>query len=272
MLARKQENEYSADDGKERGIQVKEIQREHPKVTYIGHSGFSVETGEVVLLFDYYRGEIPAFPTDAKIYVFSSHRHQDHFNFDIFQLQEKYDDVSYILSKDITKKYKPKYLQSKRGLSAKCCEAITSLDAGERYEDAYILVQAIPSTDIGVAFIVTDKAAGKVIYHAGDLNWWTWEGESAEEYALMTKAFQEDIACLKDYEIDIAFLPLDPRQGERFFLGFDYVMKRICIKKAYPMHCWDDFSVVDRLCRMECAREYRDRVVRPEKFLAKRIS
>ena len=104
--------------------------------------------------------------------------------------------------------------------------------------------------------MVTEKASSRVIYHAGDLNWWTWEGESAEEYAMMTKAFQDAVAYLKDYDIDIAFLPLDPRQEERFFLGFDYVMKNFSVKKAYPMHCWNDFSVVDRLCRKRRSSVY----------------
>lgn len=238
-----------------------------PKVTYIAHSGFSVEVGTVVLLFDYYRGVMPSFGEADKVYVFASHGHHDHFNFEIFSLYEKYTDVSYILSSDITKKYKPKYLQGKMGLSAECCESITGLAAGEVYEDASIRVQAIPSTDIGVAFVVTDKASGCVIYHAGDLNWWTWEGESSQQYAARTKAFQDDVECLKEYDIDIAFLPLDPRQKDRFFLGFDYVMQNVSVKKAYPMHCWDDFSVVDRICGMECSIGYRDRIVRPEEFL-----
>lgn len=51
-----------------------EAQKENPKVTYIGHSGFSVELRKVVLLFDYYRGEIPVFSEDASLYVFASHR------------------------------------------------------------------------------------------------------------------------------------------------------------------------------------------------------
>lgn len=238
-----------------------------PKVTYIGHSGFSVETGSTALLFDYYRGKIPSFGKADKVYVFASHRHQDHFNFDIFSLHERYSDLSYILSSDITKKYRPKYLQERKGLSALCLKSITSLAAGEQYEDTFIRVQAIPSTDIGVAFVVTDKVSGLVIYHAGDLNWWSWEGEDNRESAAMKKAFRDAVESLKEYDIDIAFLPLDPRQEERFFLGFDYVMRNVSVKKAYPMHCWNDFSVVDRLCRMECSAGYRDRIARPEEFL-----
>lgn len=237
---------------------------EETRVTYIGHSGFSVEIGKVVLVFDYYQGEIPAFSKDARIYVFSSHRHQDHFNFDIFQLYEKYHSVTYLLSSDITKKYKLKYLQNKKGVSAECCDAIHGLAPAKQYEDDWIRVDTIPSTDLGVAFVVVEKASGKVIYHAGDLNWWCWEGETDEEYVAMTKAFQEDVALLEPYRIDIAFLPLDPRLGERFFLGFDYVMKKISIQEVYPMHCWGDFSVVDRLCQMDCSISYRDRIQRVE--------
>ena len=45
------------------------------KITYLRHSGFLVEMTQVWLLFDYYRGEIPAFPKGKKGYVFVSHRH-----------------------------------------------------------------------------------------------------------------------------------------------------------------------------------------------------
>ena len=48
------------------------------------------------------------------------------------------------------------------------------------YQETYILenstkVTALLSTDNGVAFIV--KTSEGVIYHAGDLNDWYWEGE-----------------------------------------------------------------------------------------------
>ena len=54
------------------------------KITYIGHSGFAVETEKAALIFDYYTGDIPAFDPDVPLYVFVSHRHRDHFNPDIF--------------------------------------------------------------------------------------------------------------------------------------------------------------------------------------------
>ena len=84
------------------------------KITFIYHSGFAVETPDCTLLFDYYRGDIPEFAAEKPLYVFSSHKHADHFNFQIFDLAEKYKEIHYILSEDIRKKYKRKYLLEKK--------------------------------------------------------------------------------------------------------------------------------------------------------------
>ena len=38
-------------------------------------------------------------------------------------------------------------------------------------------VRTLKSSDDGVSFLV--DAEGLSIYHAGDLNWWHWEGENS---------------------------------------------------------------------------------------------
>ena len=40
------------------------------QITYVGHSGFYMELENVLLLFDYYKGELPEFPA-AKGFMFS---------------------------------------------------------------------------------------------------------------------------------------------------------------------------------------------------------
>ena len=45
------------------------------KITYLEHSGFAVECDEYVLIFDYYKGNLPQFDKDKKICVFASHVH-----------------------------------------------------------------------------------------------------------------------------------------------------------------------------------------------------
>ena len=47
------------------------------KVTYIGHSGFSVELESHILLFDYYEGAMPEFDPAKKLLVFASHSHPE---------------------------------------------------------------------------------------------------------------------------------------------------------------------------------------------------
>lgn len=238
------------------------------KVTFIFHSGFLVETPEVIFLFDYYKGEIPALNGRKDMYVFSSHKHADHFCFDIFSLAEKYPNVKYILSDDIGKKYKKKYMVEKKGISEQVYNSITYLKENERWEDENIAVCTIPSTDIGVAFLAEEKHMAKKIYHAGDLNWWTWDGETEEEYRNMTDRFRNDIEILRqkvvqsgDGQIEAAFVPLDPRQKRKYALGFDYFMRNIPAKYVFPMHAFGDYSVIGRLMGDEISKDYREKIV-----------
>ena len=47
------------------------------RVTFLGHSGFLMESESVCLLFDWSEGELPPLP-EKPLFVFASHRHQDH--------------------------------------------------------------------------------------------------------------------------------------------------------------------------------------------------
>ena len=79
-------------------------------VTYIGHSGFLLETEDAYFLFDYFKGTIPELKNNKSIIVFSSHRHHDHFNPEIFELIKIYPDIRYVLSYDIPlKRHLKKY-------------------------------------------------------------------------------------------------------------------------------------------------------------------
>ena len=64
------------------------------KITYLEHSGYMAEVEGRILVFDYYKGTLPKLPEKAKIYVFASHVHSDHFNKQIFDWQGRYTDIS----------------------------------------------------------------------------------------------------------------------------------------------------------------------------------
>jgi len=230
------------------------------KITYVAHSCFAVELDSAILVFDYYKGELPAFSSGVPVYVFSSHSHADHFNLEIFSLLEDCQDVRYIFSRDIRRKYGKSFFLN-HGVSEADYEKITFIPSGKTESIGDVTVETLKSTDAGVAFIVT--AYGRTIFHAGDLNWWTWAEQSPKENQDMEKRFKKQIDSLDGRHFDVAFMVLDSRQDEDFYRGFDYFMRHTDTDVVFPMHYWDDDRVIDRLCRMECSLPYRDRIVHP---------
>lgn len=215
------------------------------KITYIHHSSFSVELDTCTLLFDYFKGNLPKFNTDKKLYIFSSHQHHDHFDPIIFDIEKEHPNVTYILSDDITK------TQSKNTVLVKPDMNI-SIDN--------LKIKTLESTDLGVAFLINIE--NKNIYHAGDLNWWHWEGEPEKDNETMAKRYKYEINKIKGTNIDLAFVPLDPRQEQQYYLGFDTFMKNTNTKHAFPMHFWRTYSIIDILKNSAHATNYTDRVIK----------
>ncbi|WP_160685670.1 MBL fold metallo-hydrolase [Clostridium sp. C2-6-12] len=227
------------------------------KVTYIEHSCFSVELQKVILLFDYFKGELPEFDENKTIYVFSSHNHHDHFDISIFQLLKRYQNVKYIFSKDIKRKFGRKFFNT-NGVEDEVYENIEFININQTLQISDLTIETLRSTDEGVAFIIT--AEDKTIYHAGDLNLWWWNGRDKSDNERARENYEKEINKIKKRHFDIAFVVLDPRQGEEFYLGFDYFMKNTDTDKVYPIHCWNDISVSERLKGMDCSEKYRDKI------------
>ena len=80
----------------------------------------------------------------------------------------------------------------------------------------------------------------------------------------MKNAFFAQIAKLKGMTLDVAFLPLDPRLGGNFWLGFDALMRTARVHKAFPMHMWERYEYTDTLRGMSVSDTYRDRIVKVE--------
>lgn len=127
------------------------------KITYIGHSGFFVEMEDACFLFDYYKGTIPETDGNKKMYVFVSHRHHDHYNEEIFRLQEKFRDIQYIISSDV---YELASHPEKN-------DKIIYMKAGEEADIKGCYVRTLRSNDEGTAFFIRYK--DQTIYHAGNL-------------------------------------------------------------------------------------------------------
>lgn len=212
------------------------------KITYIQHSAFLVETQSACLLFDYFEGALPRIPQEKPLYVLSSHSHHDHFSERIFSLEHS--KITYLLSWDIPKVSKPN---------------AHFLQPYETWNDGILTLETFRSTDEGVAFWCT--VDGREIYHAGDLNHWYWEGEEEQWNADMTAAYRAEVAKMAGRTADVAFLPVDPRLEDWFYLGADDFMKQVSVKHLFPMHFWDDFSVCEKLIQHPCSENYRSKII-----------
>lgn len=202
------------------------------KVTYIYHSGFLVETERSYLLFDYWKGEIPAMDYKKELYIFASHGHRDHFSDDIFKLENRCEKVQYILSSDIK--------DSTRNWAK--AENVHFMAPHETLDVDGVHVETLFSTDEGVAFLV--QVDGRSIYHAGDLHWWHWPGEPEEDNEWHRQAFQKEMTYLSGKEFDCAFVVLDPRQEEAGEWGMDYFLKTARSRYIFPMHCWNNYRMI----------------------------
>ncbi|MBQ5670952.1 MAG: MBL fold metallo-hydrolase [Oscillospiraceae bacterium] len=221
------------------------------KITFIAHSAFLVELEEMNLLFDWTGEQIlPVFDRNKPLYVFASHHHGDHYTPKIFSLGM--DNVRYILATCIRLSAKRK---AGLGIDDSC---IYRLRAGVTQTIGEVTVTTVRSNDAGVAFVV--KTAEGSFFHAGDLNDWYWAEEAAEWNEMIKAGFLKSIEALKGTEVDVSFLPLDGRLGEAFYWGFHQFMDTVECKKAFPMHCWGDFSVVEKLKQLPTSKSYRSRV------------
>ena len=137
-------------------------------------------------------------------------------------------------------------------------ERVFRLGGGRELTLGDLRLTTLHSTDSGVAFLV--ETEGKTIYHAGDLHWWHWEGEPAQWNRDMERDFKRELRTLEGRVIDVAFLVLDPRQEEAYWLGFDWVMTHVDVRAAFPMHSWEAFWIAKKLISDPRSEGYRARL------------
>ena len=240
------------------------------KVTFIHHSSFCVEIEDKVFLFDYFRGGrladftfsgvVPEFPRETQIYVFSSHQHQDHFDPEVLQWTKEYPNIRYIFAKQI--KLSDNYL-AKKGIDPGVKERISYMKANDSLEFSGITVETLPSTDEGVAYLVS--YAGKTIYHAGDLHWWHWEGEDDIFNEYQEKTYKRQIEKLAERHIDVAFVVIDPRLDAAVYWGIDCFMELVRADHVIPMHLWQNYGLITQYKALPENADVQERILEVER-------
>ena len=226
------------------------------KITYIHHSTFCVEIDGKALVFDFYNGKglpgceyhgkLPEYPQEMPIYVFASHSHRDHFNTEVLGWSRHYPNIRYIFAREVKRKLGNSVLK-RLGVGAEIKDRITYVRPGEKYGIGDLSVETFLSTDSGVAVWV--GVSGKAVYHAGDLNWWRWEGETEAFNRHQEEVYKRQIGLLADRKLDVSFVVVDPRQERDKFLGIDYFLSHVNSRYVVPMHLWKQYDLV---------REYQD--------------
>lgn len=221
---------------------------------YLNHSAAAVKTEQHLLLFDLFSEVLD--PKEGKnlqdgvissellqendTLIFISHEHEDHFDPKVFDLRQQGMSVRYILPQELDVLLEEN-------------EKDIFLQAGQRKQLPDFAVTALESTDIGLAYLI--EVDGKLIYHAGDLNCWQWEGE--EEFNQNQKIrYQEQMKFLQKIldgrQIDLAFVPVDPRMEKEYrFEGLCTFMDYADAKVIVPIHLWGDFSVAEQIQEKE---------------------
>ena len=241
------------------------------KLIFTGHSGFIVETEETVLAFDITKEgadidelnqRIENVPREKKLFVFSSHAHGDHYTPRIFTWFGGIyggEPAEFFLGDDKEMKFS----------RVPDSDNIHFINGNEEAECEGVKIETLPSTDAGVAFIVT--ADEKTIFHAGDLVWWDWtrdggvyDPEEARKEAEETERdFKEKMAPLKGRHIDLAMIPLDPRLGGTSDWTIEEYNRVADIDLIAPMHQWGQFTLTDDFVKSHPDME--DKIIRIQK-------
>ena len=205
------------------------MQTGQARITYLVHSGFSVETARHFFLFDYCPSmdrtpQITAefLRTKENVYVFASHSHGDHFDAAILKWAEANPAIQYVLSSDI---------RVKEGRQ-KC----QFMNPYEQWRDGELVVRSFGSTDAGISFWL--DVDGLAIFHAGDLNWWHWAGEEDGDNRDARDAFFAELSKIREKKVDIAFIPVDARQQVAREWGVKQYLSHFTASLLVPMHAF----------------------------------
>ena len=198
------------------------------EITYLEHSGFLLEDEKRCYVFDLWRDEKGVvdekFKSGKTLWFFISHAHGDHMNPTI----GKYDtpETRYFAHTDV----------QIQGIEE---EHYIEMAVGDKVTVEGVSVSMYGSTDAGGSFEV--NTGKEHLFHAGDLNWWHWLGDT-EENNLEARGFWDNelerIVPMK--EVDILFFPIDARlEGAREW-GILEFLQQVSVKKLLvPMHMHD---------------------------------
>lgn len=200
------------------------------KLYFLHHSGFMLDDGCRCYIFDYYKdpkGLVKsAFDQGRELWFFVSHVHFDHYNEAIKEFSSP--KTRYIVHEDV-------HMGS--GFT------VTTMVPGDKVvlpglvgvDDPEVSIEMFGSTDCGGSFLV--RVSGKTIFHAGDLNWWHWLGDSPDNLKEAKALAWTELGKLQGLQVDYAMFPVDNRLEEAMEWGLIEFLRRVTVNGLLvPMH------------------------------------
>lgn len=191
----------------------------------LAHSGVAVEWDDGVVIVDAWQdpaGHLPRLAAGRRpVWWLVTHAHADHY-------------APALIAR---------YAASAAGivLAAECptaglpADKVTSVAPGDTVTLGDLTVRTYGSTDTGGSYAVTTPQGR--IFHAGDLNWWHWTGEPEADNEAMRTMFLREMAPLSGMVTDVAFFPVDNRQGPAQEWGVLDFLERVTVRRLLvPIH------------------------------------
>ncbi len=218
------------------------------RITYIFHSCFIITDDEVQMVFDYpdfdalaYVGLFaqkidiePYIDPTRRVLFFSSHSHPDHFNPKIIDMMRNIPDSRFIFSNETLNIF-PDYTS---GMENRC----NTLKPGDSVDIGTTHISAMASTDIGISFFIEHKGAH--IFFPGDLALWIWEDLDRETKKEIEEIFNNTIMDIKQREIDILFVVVEPNLREFGWGGAVDAVRSLTPALTIPVHLRQQYSLI----------------------------
>lgn len=169
------------------------------KLYYLNHSGFAWDDGNRVYIFDYYKdptGIVDRFAEKGReLWFFVSHWHGDHYVPAILDFDDG-ETTRYIVHRDVPHEGMPK-------------NRTTVMDVGNVVLLGQVMVTMYGSTDEGGSFLVNNGEY--TVFHAGDLNWWHWLGDTDENNRFARNYAVQEFERVRGMQADVVMFPVDAR-------------------------------------------------------------
>lgn len=194
-------------------------------IYFLNHSGFMLDDHRRCYIFDY--NEDPAghvahmAKANRELWFFVTHSHGDHFR----PIISTFNGAKYFIHKDVHLQNVPTSQQY-------------SLAVDDDVVVDGVQIHMYGSTDAGGSFLV--NTGEHTIFHAGDLNWWHWLGDTEANNAEARSFFETELERTRGMKAEYVFFPVDARLEAAREWGLLEWLGTVTVEKLFiPMHMHD---------------------------------